>query len=308
MSRIGGRVGEHGGGEWPARPVGLLVLFGELHAYVLLEQRRQAHGGLASELRGDPGVEQPSCAESVIPVEGPQVIVGVVEDLFDFRVGEQAADRGEVRHRQRVDDHRAGRTRQLDEKDPVAVAVEARGLRVRGDERFSRECRDRLRERFRCADVAHSSLPRALGLAELALKREDRASQRYGGNKVRGLEFLLAGASPGTVFVTVGGTGSTHCLATAVHAAAAGGRAALAQFPQPVTPLSEAVATACEQRAALVVRARMRATLPVAILEAWRRARALGPRRWIPGGGAHPRAVVGPLLAGLELTAQTAHP
>jgi len=152
------------------------------------------------------------------------------------------------------------------------------------------------------------ALARALGLAELALKREDRASQRYGGNKVRGLEFLLAGASPGTVFVTVGGTGSTHCLATAVHAAAAGGRAALAQFPQPVTPLSEAVATACEQRAALVVRARMRATLPVAMLEVWRRARALGPRRWIPGGGAHPRAVVGHLLAGLELTAQTAHP
>src|SRR5439155_792980 len=109
------------------------------------------------------------------------------------------------------------------------------------------------------------ALARALGLAELALKREDRASQRYGGNKVRGLEFLLAGASPGTVFVTGGGTGSTHCLATAVHAAAAGGRAALAQFPQPVTPLSEAVATACEQRAALVVR-----VAPIVIANRWR--------------------------------------
>jgi len=38
------------------------------------------------------------------------------------------------------------------------------------------------------------------------------------------------------------------------------------------------------------------------------RAGALGPRRWIPGGGAHPRAVVGHLLAGLELASQLASP
>jgi D-cysteine desulfhydrase len=56
------------------------------------------------------------------------------------------------------------------------------------------------------------------------------------------------------------------------------------------------------------VRARVRATLPLAVLEAWHRAGALGPRRWIPGGGAHPRAVVGHLLAGLELAMQTAVP
>src|SRR5437016_2388345 len=40
------------------------------------------------------------------------------------------------------------------------------------------------------------------------------------------------------------------------------------------------------------------------------RARA-GPRRarrWIPGGGAHPRAVAGHLLAGLELATQTPEP
>jgi len=42
--------------------------------------------------------------------------------------------------------------------------------------------------------------------------------------------------------------------------------------------------------------------------DAWRRARALGPRRWIPGGGAHPRGVVGHVLAGLELAAQVVAP
>jgi D-cysteine desulfhydrase len=151
-------------------------------------------------------------------------------------------------------------------------------------------------------------LARAIGVAELAVKREDRSSARYGGNKVRGLEFLLAGAAPGTAFVTVGGTGSTHCLATAVHATAAACHAVVAQFPQPDTPASRAVAAACRARAALVVRARARITLPLAVLDAWRRARALGPRRWIPGGGAHPRAVVGHVLAGLELALQVAEP
>lgn len=152
------------------------------------------------------------------------------------------------------------------------------------------------------------ALARSLGLAELAVKREDRSASSYGGNKVRGLEFLFAGAAPGTTFVTVGGTGSTHCLATAVHAPTARCRAALAQFPQPETPQARAVAAACAAHAGLVVRSRTRVTLPLAVLAAWRRARALGPRRWIPGGGAHPRAVIGHLLAGLELALQVSAP
>ena len=148
----------------------------------------------------------------------------------------------------------------------------------------------------------------AIGVAELTVKREDRSSARYGGSKVRALEFLLAGAPPGTVFVTLGGTGSTHCLATAVHAAAVAGSAVLAQFPQPETLTCRAIAAACRAQAALVVRARKRVLLPLAVLDAWRRAGALGPRRWIPGGGAHPRAVVGHVLAGLELAAQVDAP
>src|SRR2546430_4671330 len=72
------------------------------------------------------------------------------------------------------------------------------------------------------------ALARALGLEALWIKREDRSSPRYGGNKGRGLEFLVAGAPPGSVFVTVGGAGSPHCLATPVHAAALSCRPALA--------------------------------------------------------------------------------
>jgi len=151
-------------------------------------------------------------------------------------------------------------------------------------------------------------LAQALGLGELCVKREDRSAARAGGNKVRGLEFLFAGVPSGTVFVTVGATGSTHCLATAVHAPRIGCRAVLVQFPQPETRESRAVAEASAAEAALVVRARARATLPAALWAGWRSARALGRRRWIPGGGADPRAVVGHFLAGLELAAQVARP
>ena len=144
------------------------------------------------------------------------------------------------------------------------------------------------------------ALARATGAGALWLKREDRS----GGNKVRGLEFLLAGADPDAVFVTVGGTGSTHCLATAAHARRLGHRIVLAQFPQPDTDASRAVAAATARTADAVVRARSQIGLPWAVIRAWSYARSLGAPRWIPGGGAHPRAVVGHLLATLELAAQ----
>jgi D-cysteine desulfhydrase len=151
---------------------------------------------------------------------------------------------------------------------------------------------------------AAPALARATGAGALWLKREDRS----GGNKVRGLEFLLAGADPDAVFVTVGGTGSTHCLATAAHARRLGHRIVLAQFPQPDTDASRAVAAATARTADHVVRARSQVGLPWAVIRAWTQARRLGAPRWIPGGGAHPRAVVGHLLAALELAAQVEEP
>src|SRR3989442_14800108 len=107
-------------------------------------------------------------------------------------------------------------------------------------------------------------LAAACGAAALWLKREDRSSTRCGGNKVRGLEFLLGPAPPDVVFLTAGGTGSTHCLLTAVHAGALGARTVLAQFPQPDTDASRAVAAASAARAALGVLARSPAGAPPA--------------------------------------------
>jgi D-cysteine desulfhydrase len=151
-------------------------------------------------------------------------------------------------------------------------------------------------------------LGEANGLRALWIKREDASSTVYGGSKVRGLEFLLAGAAPGTVYVTLGGWGSTHCLALAVHAGALSQQTVLAQFPQPLTDWARAVAAACQRAATRVVRARWRSSLPLAVARAWYTAQRLGSPRWIPGGGAHPRGVVGHFLAGLELAPQLPDP
>src|SRR2546430_16067212 len=72
------------------------------------------------------------------------------------------------------------------------------------------------------------ALAGALGVAGLSLKREDRAASPGGGNKVRGLEFLLAGGPPGTGFVPTGGTRPPHFLCPAGPAAAPG--------PPPLPP------------------------------------------------------------------------
>ena len=149
---------------------------------------------------------------------------------------------------------------------------------------------------------AQPALARALGLQALWLKREDLA----GGNKVRGLEFLFARAPAGSIFVTLGGTGSTHCLATARHARAQGFRTALALFPQPETDASRTVEAATMATADRVFRASSLGTFPWAVLRAWRAAYhlGLGKPRWIAGGGADPRAVIGHFLATLELGSQ----
>lgn len=149
---------------------------------------------------------------------------------------------------------------------------------------------------------AQPALARALGLEALWLKREDLA----GGNKMRGLEFLFGGAPPRSVFVTIGGEGSSHALATARAAKSQGYRTAVALFAQPETDASRAVRSATAGAANLVVRASHVLTLPWAVLRAWRAAHHLGrgTPHWIPGGGADARAVIGHLLATLELATQ----
>src|ERR1044071_7240730 len=117
----------------------------------------------------------------------------------------------------------------------------------------------------------HPNLAHAAGLDALWLKREDHA----GGNKVRGLEFLFAGMPAGSVFVTVGGTGSSHCLTTARCAQIQAHPPAVALFDQPETDVSRRVAAATRVAADVVVCAASPLTLPWAVVRAWRAARRL---------------------------------
>ncbi len=71
---------------------------------------------------------------------------------------------------------------------------------------------------------------------EVWIKRDDKTSPVYGGNKPRKLEFLLADARVRgrTTLVTCGGLGTNHGLATTIHGREHGFRVVLGLRTQPV--------------------------------------------------------------------------
>lgn len=154
----------------------------------------------------------------------------------------------------------------------------------------------------------HPALAARTGVPELWVKREDRSSAVYGGNKVRGLEFLFRDLRPGDAVVTIGGWGSTHCLATARHARALGARTVLALFPQGESQTAQRTSRASGAASTRVYAARTWPGFPIAWLEAWNAAGRLGRRVYLPGGGATAHAVLGHMLACLELATQLPAP
>jgi D-cysteine desulfhydrase len=80
------------------------------------------------------------------------------------------------------------------------------------------------------------------GVASVSVKRDDLTSERYGGNKVRKLEFLLgqALAEKRRAVITFGAYGSNHALATAVHALALGLEPHVVLSPQEPGPFAAA--------------------------------------------------------------------
>src|SRR5262245_57844867 len=66
----------------------------------------------------------------------------------------------------------------------------------------------------------------------LWIKRDDLVGQPMGGNKLRALEFLLAGVARGDRIVTVGSAGSTHALAVATYGSALGARVLVGRWRQ----------------------------------------------------------------------------
>jgi len=155
-------------------------------------------------------------------------------------------------------------------------------------------------------------LPDAAGLAPppggLWVKRDDQTGTRYGGNKVRKLEYILADAMDKghDTLWTTGAIGSHHALATALFAQQRGLEVHVLHFPQPITPhvvtnLRALVATGAHLRLATT-----RARVPVEgvrdHLERWIAGRV---REYIvPAGGSSPLGVLGYVNAAFELADQ----
>jgi D-cysteine desulfhydrase len=137
---------------------------------------------------------------------------------------------------------------------------------------------------------------------ELWIKRDDLSGSPLGGNKVRSLEFLLAGLAPGDEVVTTGARGSTHALATAIYGRALGARVTVVRWPQEMN--GEAYRVAAAIRAAAAETHDAGSTLGALARAALLRFRR--GARWIPPGGTSPRGALGHVNAALELAEQVA--
>lgn len=140
--------------------------------------------------------------------------------------------------------------------------------------------------------------------ARLWIKRDDLDAEHCGGNKIRALEFLLAGVQPGDLVVTTGGEGSTHVLATATHAARLGARTLPFRWRHDMNSTADRVAaltlSACET--APVVRTTIGALLRAQLR---RRRRRDGARvHYVPLGAATPLGALAHVNAALELAGQ----
>lgn len=134
----------------------------------------------------------------------------------------------------------------------------------------------------------------------LLIKRDDRSSTVIGGNKVRGLEWLLGGVSANGRIVTVGPRGSTHALSTALCARRLGADVTVVRWDQVMNEAARRVATRIEASANVIDARWVPAAYAVATVT-----RILG-RRWIPAGGATALAVLGHVNAAMELAQQIA--
>ena len=136
----------------------------------------------------------------------------------------------------------------------------------------------------------------------LWVKHEDLTSDALGGNKVRSLEFLLGRVGEGDTLLTIGGVGSTHVLATAVHAARLGARTIAVRWRHDMHPAAHEVAERAASACAETVTASgfLAAMLPLLRLRLARRA------RYIPLGGSTALGTLGHVNAALELAEQVA--
>lgn len=137
------------------------------------------------------------------------------------------------------------------------------------------------------------------------MKQDDRSHPLLGGNKVRKLALELEEARRGGCrqLLTLGGVGSNHVLATAVHGRAQGFDVTAVVVPMPA---GEGLATA--PKAALAAGATLIPSAvwsaPARIAAAWAALRRKGPVHWIPPGGTTVAGALGYARAVDELSQQ----
>jgi D-cysteine desulfhydrase len=134
----------------------------------------------------------------------------------------------------------------------------------------------------------------------LWVKHEDLSADALGGNKVRSLEFLLGRIGEGDTVLTIGGEGSTHVLATAVHAARLGAKTIAVRWRHDMHSAAEEVgARACQECATVVTASSfLTAMWPLLQMRLTRHA------TYIPLGGSTALGTLGHVNAALELADQ----
>jgi D-cysteine desulfhydrase len=140
------------------------------------------------------------------------------------------------------------------------------------------------------------------GVDQLWVKHEDLSADALGGNKVRSLEFLLGRVGEGDTILTIGGVGSTHVLATAVHVARLGAKTIAVRWRHDMHPTAHEVAERAAEACAETVTAGgfLGAMIPLARLRLTRQV------HYIPLGGSTPLGTLGHVNAALELAEQVA--
>lgn len=150
---------------------------------------------------------------------------------------------------------------------------------------------------------------KAHGLSHVYIKREDLSHDVCGGNKVRGLEFLLGHVEhiggPRTL-VTLSSVGSHHICRTAWHARQIGADTVAVVVPQAAAPYVRGNLRVGAAAQARYVPANYVTAPPRMLVELLRPANWRGgrPPYFVPPGGTCARACVGHAGAALELARQ----
>jgi 1-aminocyclopropane-1-carboxylate deaminase/D-cysteine desulfhydrase-like pyridoxal-dependent ACC family enzyme len=153
--------------------------------------------------------------------------------------------------------------------------------------------------------ITSAALPGNASGAPILVKRDDLCAGRYGGNKVRKLEFLLADARARGArrLITAGAMGSHHALATTLHGRAHGFAVTVVLFPQLLTSHVRTVLLLDQALGAELRFTPSMRRVPFALLQA-----RLAHRREsvcvIPPGGSSVVGTLGYVNAALELAAQ----